>query len=109
MPARSRLLVYTCELMAPQTSLFRELCRFYSAGPAGSMHLVLEVEAKMGIAKNLLKTAAKRVTTRLMDRVGGRVVAMATDTSSDAPDAFYAPKRSLYQDMVAEEPSSKEE
>ncbi|MEE2750306.1 MAG: hypothetical protein VX519_02665 [Myxococcota bacterium] len=63
----------------------------------------------MGITRNLLKTAAKKVTTRLMDRVGGRVVAMTTDTSSDAPDAFYAPKRSLYQEMVAESSQSEEE
>ena len=39
----------------------------------------------MGIARNLLKTAAKRVSTRLMDKVGSRVVAMTTDTSSDPP------------------------
>ena len=57
----------------------------------------------MGIARNLLKTAAKRVSTRLMDKVGSRVVAMTTDTSSDAPDAFYEPKRSLYEEMVANE------
>jgi hypothetical protein len=38
-----------------------------------------------------------------MDKVGSRVVAMTTDTSSDAPDAFYEPKRSLYEGMVAKE------
>lgn len=73
------------------------------------MNLVFQTGASMGITRNLLKTAAKKVTTRLMDRVGGRVVAMATDTSSDAPDAFYAPKRSLYEDMVAGGTHSQEE
>jgi len=63
----------------------------------------------MGITRNLLKTAAKRLSTRLMDRVGSRVVAMTTDTSSDAPDAYYQPKRSLYEEMVAEEQAAAED
>ena len=63
----------------------------------------------MGIARNLLKTTAKRLSTRLMDRVGSRVVAMTTDTSSDAPDAFYQPKRSLYEEMVAQEQADPED
>ena len=62
----------------------------------------------MGIAKKLLRGTAKGLYTRLMDKVGSRVVAVATDTSSDAPDAFYAPKRNLYAQMVSEEQGEEE-
>ena len=57
----------------------------------------------MSITKKLLRGTAKSLYTRVMDKVGSRVVAVATDTSSDAPDAFYAPKRNLYAQMVSEE------
>jgi hypothetical protein len=46
---------------------------------------------------------ARRALTRLMDRVGGKLVTGLADTSSDAPDARYKPKRDLYSKMVAEE------
>jgi hypothetical protein len=61
----------------------------------------------MGIARNLFKTAARGVYTRLMDRVGSKVVAGIADTSSDAPDAFYQPKRDVYRQMVEDERARK--
>ncbi len=57
----------------------------------------------MGIAKQLLKSAARGVYTRVMDRVGGKVIAGFADTSSDAPDAYYEPKRDVYKEMVKEQ------
>jgi hypothetical protein len=42
-----------------------------------------------------------------MDRVGGKFVAGFADTSSDAPDAHYEPKRNLYAQMQAEEAAAK--
>ncbi len=54
----------------------------------------------MGLARNLVRSTVKQVYTRLMDRVGSKVVAGMTDTSSDAPNAFYTPKRQLYEEMV---------
>ena len=59
----------------------------------------------MGVTRNLLKNAVKSVTTKLMDQVGGKLVANITDTSSDAPDAYYTPKRNKFAEMVAEEAS----
>ena len=55
------------------------------------------------IARNLARTAARRVYHRLMDRVGGRLVAGMADTSADAPNAFYEPKRDMYKEIVEEE------
>ena len=63
----------------------------------------------MSIARKLLRGTVKGLYTRLMDKVGSRVVAVATDTSSDAPDAFYAPKRNLYAQMVSEEQGGEED
>lgn len=60
-----------------------------------------------GIGKKLLKSAVKGVYTRLMDKVGGKVVAGMADTSSDAPDAYYVPKRDKYREMVAEEQAAR--
>ncbi|HJN74309.1 MAG TPA: hypothetical protein QGF58_10290 [Myxococcota bacterium] len=60
-----------------------------------------------GIGRKLLKNAMKGVYTRLMDKVGGKVVAGMADTSSDAPDAYYAPKRDKYREMVAEEQAAR--
>lgn len=56
----------------------------------------------MGIARQLLKTVAQRAYTRFMDRVGSKIVVGLADTSSDAPDAYYTPKRDLYRQMVDE-------
>ena len=55
------------------------------------------------LAKKLLKGAVKGVYTRLMDKVGGQLVAGMTDTSSDAPEAYYVPKRDVYREMVERE------
>jgi hypothetical protein len=38
-----------------------------------------------------------------MDRVGSKLVSGIADTSSDAPDARYKPKRDLYSKIAAEE------
>jgi hypothetical protein len=58
--------------------------------------------AGRSIAGRMVKVAARRAWTRIMDRVGGKVVAGMADTSSDAPDARYPPKRNLYAKMQAE-------
>lgn len=55
------------------------------------------------IGRKLLKSAMKGVYTRFMDKVGSKFVAGIADTSSDAPDAYYVPKRDRYREMVAEE------
>ena len=57
--------------------------------------------AGRSIAGRMVKVAARRAWTRIMDRVGGKVVAGMADTSSDAPDASYPPKRNLYAQMRA--------
>jgi hypothetical protein len=57
----------------------------------------------MGIARRLLKSVARGAYTRFMDKVGSRFVAGIADTSADAPDAYYTPKRDAYAKMVAEE------
>ena len=46
---------------------------------------------------------AKKALTRLMDRVGGKLVSGMADTSADAPDSRFKPKRDLYAKMVADE------
>ena len=46
---------------------------------------------------------AKKAITRLMDRVGGKLVSGMADTSADAPDSRFKPKRDLYAKMVADE------
>jgi len=50
----------------------------------------------------MVKTAARKGWTRFMDKVGSKFVAGIADTSSDAPDAHYAPKRDLYAQMQTE-------
>ena len=49
---------------------------------------------------------AKKAMTRLMDRVGGKLVSGMADTSSDAPDSRFKPKRDLYAKIVADEDAS---
>ena len=61
----------------------------------------------MGITRRLLRAAVQSAYTKAMDKVGSRVVAGMTDTSSDAPNAYYTPKRTLYESMVAEEESNR--
>ncbi len=51
--------------------------------------------------------ALKRSFTRLIDRIGRRLVSGMADTSSDAPSASYAPKRDLYQKLKEEEAAKK--
>ena len=61
-------------------------------------------EASMGkgsLAGRMAKGMAKKAVTRFMDRVGGKVVSGMTDTSSDAPDARFKPKRDLYSKMAS--------
>ncbi len=55
------------------------------------------------IAERMVKMAARRTWTRFMDRVGGKFISGFADTSSDAPDAHYKPKRNLYAQMQAQE------
>jgi len=54
--------------------------------------------AKKGIAAKF----ARKAVTRLMDKVGGRLVSGMADTSSDAPASRFKPKRDLYAKMAAE-------
>lgn len=61
----------------------------------------------MGVARNLVKSALRGAYTRVMDKLGSKLVAGMADTSSDAPDAYYAPKRDAYAQMVAEEEAQK--
>ncbi len=39
------------------------------------------------------RTLIRRASTKFMDKVGSKVVSRMTDTSSDAPNASYEPKR----------------
>jgi len=55
------------------------------------------------IAGRMLKTAARRAWMRFMDQVGSKFVAGIADTSSDAPDAHFKPKRNLYAEMQQQE------
>ncbi len=57
----------------------------------------------MGIGRKLAKGVAKRLGTTVMDKVGRRLVHTLGDTSSDAPDAAFAPKRDLYGKMKSGE------
>ena len=54
----------------------------------------------------MAKGVAKKTITRLMDRVGGKLVSGMADTSSDAPDSRFKPKRDLYAKIVADEQES---
>jgi len=58
--------------------------------------------AKGSFASRMAKGVAKKAVTRLMDRVGGKLVSGIADTSSDAPDSRFKPKRDLYSTMVSE-------
>ena len=58
---------------------------------------------KGSLAGRMAKGMAKKAVTRFMDRVGGQVVSGMTDTSSDAPDARFKPKRDLYSKMVSDD------
>ena len=53
-------------------------------------------------AARMARAAVRRGWTRFMDRVGSRLVTSFADTSSDAPDARFQPKRNLYERMQQE-------
>ena len=57
----------------------------------------------MKIIQRVLRTIIKRASTKFMDKVGSKIVSRMTDTSSDAPSAFYEPKRNAYEQMQREE------
>ena len=61
------------------------------------------------IGGRMVRTAARRVWTRFMDKVGSKFVAGIADTSSDAPDAQYRPKRNLYAQMQEEAAATEDE
>ena len=63
----------------------------------------------MSLASRAVKKLTQRAWTRLMDRVGGRLVSSMADTSADAPNSFHKPKRDLYRQMKADEAASAEE
>ncbi len=56
----------------------------------------------MALASRAFKKITQRAWTRVMDRIGGRLVSRMADTSADAPNAYYKPKRDLYARMQAE-------
>jgi len=47
----------------------------------------------MNLLLRIGKTIARRASTKFMDKIGSKIVARMTDTSSDAPNASYEPKR----------------
>ena len=57
-----------------------------------SHELRVEEKKRMGLGKTLVQRITKRMSTRVMDRLGGLLM-LITDTSSDAPSSFTAPKR----------------
>ena len=57
----------------------------------------------MSFATRAVRKLARRAWTKVMDRLGGRLVSRMADTSSDAPNAFHKPKRNLYEQMKAGE------
>ena len=63
----------------------------------------------MSLATRAVKKLTQRIWTRLMDRVGGRLVSGMADTSADAPSAFHKPKRDVYRKMKAREEMAAEE
>ncbi len=56
----------------------------------------------MGLASQILRSTVKRSWNRMIGKLGERFVSGLADTSADAPDAFYEPKRDLYREMVHE-------
>lgn len=50
----------------------------------------------MKIIRRILKTTIRRASTKFMDTIGSKIVSRMTDTSSDAPNAHYTPKRDVY-------------
>jgi hypothetical protein len=54
----------------------------------------------MSLASTLLRRVTRRVWVRVMERAG-KLVGRWVDTSADAPDARFAPKRDVYRTMNA--------
>lgn len=52
----------------------------------------------MGLARNVLKG----VKSAILSKYGEKIVSNLGDTSSDAPNKFSAPKRTLYEEMEAD-------
>ena len=63
----------------------------------------------MAKRNKLLGKVAKKAVTRLMDKVGSKVVSGIADTSADAPSAHFEPKRDLYRKMRAGEGAETDE
>jgi len=61
----------------------------------------------MSATSRILRSALRRIATRFMDRVGSRFVSGIADTSSDAPDAAFTPKRDLYRQMKDASPAAR--
>jgi len=57
----------------------------------------------MKIISRIIKTLLQRTTTKFLDKVGSKIVSGMADTSSDAPSAFYKPKRNVYEQMQKEQ------
>lgn len=53
----------------------------------------------MSVLSRIVKSAARKLWSRAIARVGGRFVAGMADTSADAPAASFTPKRKLYEQM----------
>ena len=60
----------------------------------------------MALASRFLKGLIKRSTTRLVSKVGGKLVSRIADTSADAPAAAYEPKRDVYEAMTRPQPAA---
>lgn len=54
----------------------------------------------MGFAQNVFRRATRRLWVRVMERAG-KLVGRWVDTSADAPDSRFAPKRDVYRHMNA--------
>ena len=62
----------------------------------------------MGLASRVLKGASRKAITKVMDRVGSRLVERIADTSADAPSAFHKPKRDVYGSEKEDSENSKD-
>ena len=58
----------------------------------------------MKILQRIIKTTIKRVGTKIMDKLGSKIVSGMADTSSDAPAASYKPKRDVYEQYKTKAP-----
>ena len=63
----------------------------------------------MGLARDLVRKATKNLWVKFMAGTGGKWIAKVVDTSADAPDSRFKPKRNLYEQMLAEEQEGAED